>query len=160
MRLKVGPRRVARRAIRRRWIALTSLLASGAATFLSASSGVANAEVNWDAVAQCESGGNWQANTGNGFYGGLQFKESTWREFGGVGSPANATREQQIAVANRVLAIQGPQAWPTCGPGQIADIPVWAPFRNIVKTIWGLFPPAPPPIPIPAANPPAPLGSG
>lgn len=152
MRRKVGPRRVARRAIRRRWIALSSLVAGGAATFLSASSGVANADVNWDAVAQCESGGNWQANTGNGFYGGLQFKESTWREFGGVGSPAAATREQQIAVANRVLAIQGPQAWPTCGPGQIADIPVWAPFRNIVRTIWAWFPPP--------ATPPAPPGSG
>lgn len=70
--------------------------------------------INWDAVAQCESGGNWSINTGNGAYGGLQIKESTWKANGGVGSPANATREQQIAVANRILAAQGPSAWPTC----------------------------------------------
>ena len=71
-------------------------------------------QVNWDAVAQCESGGNWAINTGNGAYGGLQIKEATWKAHGGVGSPATATREQQIAVANRILAKQGPGAWPTC----------------------------------------------
>lgn len=70
--------------------------------------------VDWDAVAQCESGGNWSINTGNGAYGGLQIKQSTWQANGGVGSPATATREQQIAVANRILAKQGPGAWPTC----------------------------------------------
>ncbi|MCV7232167.1 transglycosylase family protein [Mycobacterium branderi] len=81
--------------------------------------GVAYADsVNWDAVAECESGGNWSADTGNGFYGGLQFKPSTWAENGGVGSPADATREQQIAVAERTLATQGPEAWPKCGPNQ------------------------------------------
>ncbi|MGH3960725.1 transglycosylase family protein [Mycobacterium sp.] len=74
--------------------------------------------VNWDAVAECESGNDWSANTGNGFYGGLQFKQSTWDENGGVGSPADASREQQIAVAQRVLATQGPEAWPKCGPNQ------------------------------------------
>jgi nucleoid-associated protein YgaU len=71
--------------------------------------------VNWDAVAQCESGGNWAINTGNGYYGGLQFKLSTWRANGGVGNPANATREEQIAVAERVLVSQGIGAWPVCG---------------------------------------------
>ena len=71
--------------------------------------------VNWDAVAQCESGGDWAINTGNGFYGGLQFTLSTWRANGGVGNPANATREQQIAVAERVLMSQGIGAWPVCG---------------------------------------------
>jgi hypothetical protein len=75
--------------------------------------------MNWDAVAQCESGGNWSANTGNGFYGGLQFKPSTWAANGGVGDPATATRDQQIAVANRVLATQGPGAWPKCGGSQV-----------------------------------------
>jgi resuscitation-promoting factor RpfC len=88
--------------------------------FIDPTTGVAYAarSVDWDAVAQCESGGNWHADTGNGFYGGLQFKQSTWEENGGVGSPAKASREQQIAVANRVLATQGPEAWPKCGPDQ------------------------------------------
>jgi len=71
--------------------------------------------VNWDAVAHCESGGNWATNTGNGFYGGLQFTMSTWHANGGTGSPQNASRSEQIAVANRVLATQGIGAWPVCG---------------------------------------------
>ncbi|MGH3573888.1 MAG: transglycosylase family protein, partial [Pseudonocardiaceae bacterium] len=58
--------------------------------------------VNWDAVAQCESGGNWAINTGNGFFGGLQFTLSTWRANGGEGNPAKASRAQQITVAERV----------------------------------------------------------
>ncbi|MGY4102758.1 transglycosylase family protein [Nocardia sp. R16R-3T] len=70
---------------------------------------------NWDAVAQCESGGNWGINTGNGFSGGLQFTQSTWAANGGSGSPANASREEQIRVAENVLATQGPGAWPVCG---------------------------------------------
>ncbi|GAA1176274.1 hypothetical protein GCM10009608_10450 [Pseudonocardia alaniniphila] len=68
----------------------------------------------WDRVAQCESSGNWQTNTGNGFYGGLQFTMSTWRGFGGQGMPHQASRAQQIAVAQRVLATQGWKAWPVC----------------------------------------------
>src|SRR5690606_3391878 len=71
--------------------------------------------VNWDAIAQCESGGNWASDTGNGFYGGLQFKPSTWAAHGGTGSPARASREEQIRVAERVLASQGLKAWPKCG---------------------------------------------
>lgn len=80
-------------------------------------SGSANAQsgVNWDAVAQCESGGNWNANTGNGAYGGLQFKQATWNANGGLGSPAHATREEQIRVAENVMVKQGIGAWPTCG---------------------------------------------
>ncbi|MET8430304.1 transglycosylase family protein [Nocardia sp. NPDC059246] len=70
---------------------------------------------NWDAVAQCESSGNWGANTGNGFYGGLQFTQSTWNAYGGGGSAANASREEQIRVAENVLAGQGAGAWPVCG---------------------------------------------
>ncbi|GAB3393713.1 LysM peptidoglycan-binding domain-containing protein [Amycolatopsis echigonensis] len=69
---------------------------------------------NWDAIAQCESGGNWNTNTGNGFYGGLQFTQSTWKAYGGTGSPQGASREQQIAVAERVMQGQGPGAWPVC----------------------------------------------
>ncbi|WP_283529920.1 LysM peptidoglycan-binding domain-containing protein [Arthrobacter antibioticus] len=68
----------------------------------------------WDALAQCESGGNWATNTGNGFSGGLQFTPSTWAAFGGAGAPENATRAQQIAVAENVQAGQGWGAWPSC----------------------------------------------
>lgn len=77
--------------------------------------GVAHANrVNWNAVAECESDGNWSANTGNGAFGGLQIKKSTWRANGGVGNPANASRAEQIQVAKRILANQGPDAWPNC----------------------------------------------
>ena len=75
----------------------------------------AGAEPNWDAMAQCESGGNWSANTGNGFYGGLQFTPATWAANGGVGSPATANRDEQIRVARNVLNTQGLGAWPVCG---------------------------------------------
>lgn len=74
--------------------------------------------VNWDAVAACESGGNWGTNTGNGYQGGLQFSSSTWNAYGGgqYASSANqASRDQQIAVAEKVLAGQGIGAWPVCG---------------------------------------------
>ena len=70
---------------------------------------------NWDAIAQCESSGNWNTNTGNGYYGGLQFSQSTWKAYGGTGSAANASRDEQIAVAERVLQGQGIGAWPVCG---------------------------------------------
>jgi resuscitation-promoting factor RpfE len=71
--------------------------------------------VNWDAIAQCESGGNWSINTGNGFSGGLQFTPSTWRANGGSGSAQGASREEQIRVAENVLHSQGIGAWPVCG---------------------------------------------
>jgi resuscitation-promoting factor RpfC len=71
--------------------------------------------VNWDAVAQCESGGNWSTNTGNGAYGGLQFKQATWSANGGLGNPAIASRAEQIRVAENVLRTQGLGAWPKCG---------------------------------------------
>lgn len=72
---------------------------------------------DWDRLAQCESGGNWHINTGNGYYGGLQFSAGTWNGFGGqefAGFAHEASREQQIAVAERVLAAQGWGAWPSC----------------------------------------------
>lgn len=68
----------------------------------------------WDALAQCESGGNWSINTGNGFYGGLQFAQQSWSGVGMSGSPATATRAQQIEAGERLLAIQGWGAWPAC----------------------------------------------
>lgn len=71
--------------------------------------------VDWDAIAQCESGGNWSISTGNGYSGGLQFTPSTWRANGGSGSAANASREEQIRVAENVLHAQGIGAWPVCG---------------------------------------------
>jgi len=74
--------------------------------------------VNWSAIAACESGGDWSADTGNGFYGGLQFTEQTWLAYGGgqYAPSANlASEAQQIAVAEQVLAGQGIGAWPVCG---------------------------------------------
>ncbi len=73
----------------------------------------------WDKVAMCESSGNWSIDTGNGFYGGLQFTSSTWAGYGGhaYAPQANlATKNQQITIAEKVLAGQGPGAWPVCGP--------------------------------------------
>jgi hypothetical protein len=71
--------------------------------------------VDWDAIAACESGGDWSINTGNGYHGGLQFTVGTWRSHGGSGSPENASRQEQIRVAENVLASQGIGAWPVCG---------------------------------------------
>ena len=71
--------------------------------------------MNWDAVAACESGSNWAINTGNGYYGGLQFTMGTWRANGGIGSPDGASRDEQIRVAENVLRHQGLGAWPVCG---------------------------------------------
>jgi hypothetical protein len=71
----------------------------------------------WGCLAECESGGRWDANTGNNFYGGLQFGQSTWKEFGGLAYAPRAdlaTREQQIAVGEKVLGHQGWEAWPDC----------------------------------------------
>lgn len=97
---------------------ITTMAATGAAaaaTLTMVTAGNASADTSvWDRVAQCESGGNWSINTGNGFYGGLQFTQSTWNAFGGSGSAQNASKAEQIRVAQRVLAGQGPGAWPVC----------------------------------------------
>ncbi|MFI9386822.1 transglycosylase family protein [Kutzneria sp. NPDC052558] len=74
----------------------------------------ADSGVNWDKVAACESGGRWSANTGNGYYGGLQFSPGTWAANGGSGSPAQASREEQIRVAENVVRSRGTGAWPNC----------------------------------------------
>jgi resuscitation-promoting factor RpfC len=93
-----------------------ALVAAPMAVQLGLSTATANADtVNWDAIAQCESGGNWSSNTGNDAHGGLQFKQATWNANGGVGSPANASREDQIRVAENVARTQGLDAWPKCG---------------------------------------------
>jgi cell wall-associated NlpC family hydrolase len=86
--------------------AATTVLVPGTASAAPASA--------WDKLAQCESSGNWRANTGNGYYGGLQFLPSTWRAYGGKGMPHKASKAEQIRVAERTLAGQGWNAWPQC----------------------------------------------
>ena len=95
-------------------LAASTAVAVGGSVALAAP---AQASTVWDAVAQCESSGNWSINTGNGYYGGLQFSASTWKAFGGHQYASNAhlaTKAQQIAIAQKTLAVQGPGAWPTC----------------------------------------------
>jgi uncharacterized protein YabE (DUF348 family) len=85
-------------------------------TKVAPSTNYASGDTAWDRIAQCESGGNWAANTGNGYYGGLQFSLSTWQANGGTGLPSNASREEQIAIATKVRdASGGYGAWPVCG---------------------------------------------
>ncbi|ALG83795.1 transglycosylase family protein [Gordonia phthalatica] len=101
-------------------IAVTAGIIGGGAgvTLLGAGHASAATDAEWNQVAQCESGGNWAINTGNGYQGGLQFSPSTWAAHGGTQyapSADQATREQQIAIGERVLATQGNGAWPTCG---------------------------------------------
>ncbi|GHD12290.1 LysM peptidoglycan-binding domain-containing protein [Zhihengliuella salsuginis] len=87
---------------------------AGAAVGVAAAPASAASTSTWEALAECESGGDWSINTGNGYYGGLQFSMSTWQGFGGTGNPADASKSQQIAVAEQVLATQGWGAWPAC----------------------------------------------
>ena len=68
----------------------------------------------WDQLAECESGGNWSISTGNGYHGGLQFSQESWNAAGGSGNPANASREEQIRVAENLQGMQGWGAWPSC----------------------------------------------
>ncbi|KUN98268.1 transglycosylase family protein [Streptomyces caeruleatus] len=94
--------------------------AAVAAPLMAAGSASAATASEWDAVAQCESGGNWSINTGNGYYGGLQFSASTWAAYGGTAyasSADQASKGQQIEIAEKVLASQGKGAWPNCGTG-------------------------------------------
>jgi nucleoid-associated protein YgaU len=117
-------------------ITMAAVAATAGINITEAGTASADPGVNWDAVAACESGGNWATNTGNGFLGGLQFTPSTWRANGGTGSPAAASRGQQIAVANRVLATQGIRAWPTCGPRGLGSTnPTVAPLKRIAPSV-------------------------
>ena len=91
--------------------------AFGTAAALLAPAAAAAPDSDWDRLAQCESGGNWQINTGNGYHGGLQFSPSTWAAYGGTQYAPyayQASREEQIAVAEKTLAGQGWGAWPAC----------------------------------------------
>ncbi|MFD2762851.1 transglycosylase family protein [Micromonospora eburnea] len=106
-----------RRRVTGRRVAIGALVA-GAAAILAPAAPASASSVNWDAIAQCESGGNWHINTGNGYYGGLQFSKSTWNGYGGqrYASRADlASRGEQIAIAEKVLDGQGIGAWPVCG---------------------------------------------
>ena len=103
------------------------VLTCAAGLTVGALSGSAQAAThNWDGVADCESGGNWSINTGNGYYGGLQFSQGTWGAYGGTAYAARAdlaSKDQQIAVAERTLAAQGVGAWPVCGKYLTAAAP-------------------------------------
>jgi LysM repeat protein len=94
-------------------LAVVGAVAAGAPLALAGTASAAP-ESAWDKLAQCESGGNWSTNTGNGYYGGIQFNTTTWRAMGGTGMPNQASKAQQIAVAERTLAAQGWNAWPAC----------------------------------------------
>ena len=94
-------------------LAVVGAVAAGAPLALAGTASAAP-ESAWDKLAQCESGGNWGINTGNGYYGGIQFNASTWRAYGGTGMPHQASKAEQIAVAERTLAAQGWGAWPAC----------------------------------------------
>src|SRR6476469_9199976 len=94
-------------------LALVGAVAAGTPLALAGTASAAP-ESAWDKLAQCESGGNWSTNTGNGYYGGIQFDASTWHAHGGSGMPHQASKAEQIAVAERTLAEQGWNAWPAC----------------------------------------------
>src|SRR3954464_7364814 len=110
-------------------IAFTGAVIGSGSLALAGQAGAAT-DGEWDQVAKCESGNNWAINTGNGYQGGLQFSQSTWSSHGGGEyAPAAhmATKDEQIAVAERVLATQGRGAWPVCGRGLSASTP-----RNVL----------------------------
>jgi hypothetical protein len=148
----------------RRVIAGAAVAGAGITIPLIASGAAQASSVNWDAVAQCESGGNWAINTGNGFSGGLQFTHSTWLAYGG-GAYApyayEASRAEQIAVAEKVLAGQGIGAWPVCGPRGYtsggsytttnaggAGVHTWAAAPAPSTPTWHASNPAPAPAPV------------
>ncbi|MET9534623.1 MULTISPECIES: transglycosylase family protein [unclassified Streptomyces] len=98
--------------------------AAVAVPLIGATSASAASVSTWDAVAQCESGGNWSTNTGNGYYGGLQFNNSSWAAAGGTQYAPRAdlaTKGQQIATAEKLLAMQGPGAWSCAGAGNLTS---------------------------------------
>jgi hypothetical protein len=109
------------------------VLTGAAGLTLGVLTGSAQAEErNWDGVAGCESSGNWSINTGNGYYGGLQFSQSTWAAYGGLAYASRAdlaSKAQQIAVAERTLDGQGVGAWPSCGRHLTAGASAPAPAR-------------------------------
>nr|WP_307857327.1 transglycosylase family protein [Mycobacterium sp. SM1] len=110
-----------------------------AAAPIAFSSGAARADsVNWEAIAQCESGGNWAANTGNGDYGGLQISLPTWDANGGGALsplPSTASPQEQILIGQRILATQGPGAWPRCASCSQDEAPVGS-LTHLLTFMW------------------------
>jgi len=94
-------------------VAVAAAVALGTPVALAGNADAATGS-RWDQIAKCESGGNWSINTGNGYYGGLQFNLRTWRGYGGKGMPHQASKAEQIRVAEKVRAVQGWGAWPVC----------------------------------------------
>ncbi|MCV7146963.1 transglycosylase family protein [Mycobacterium riyadhense] len=115
-----------------------TVVGASVATATALSTGTSMADsINWDAIAQCESNDNWAADTGNGRYGGLQMSLDDWRSYGGVGpSPATASRQDQIDVANRIAAKQGISAWGKCSSCSHEAAPTGS-LTNIVGVING-----------------------
>jgi LysM repeat protein len=115
-----APKPASAKVASRAHLALAGSVTAAAALSMTALGGTAEAATahNWDGVARCESSGNWSINTGNGYYGGLQFSYSTWLAYGG-GAYARradlATKAEQIVIAERTLRGQGIGAWPVCG---------------------------------------------
>ena len=109
----------------RNTLGLAAVAGAMAVAPIALGAGTANADsgVNWDAVAACESGGTWAIATGTGYYGGLQFTPGTWQANGGSGMPNQASREEQIRVAENIYKTQGIGAWPTCGANAGAVTP-------------------------------------
>jgi resuscitation-promoting factor RpfA len=142
-------------------IAFTGAVLGSGSLALAGQAGAAT-DGEWDQVAHCESGGNWAINTGNGYHGGLQFTQGTWSAHGGgqyAPSAQMATKEEQIAVAERVLATQGRGAWPVCGGPLSRATPrnvVEAPQALDAPDVNGELPPPPPDDPF-APPPPAPF---
>jgi hypothetical protein len=149
-------------------IAFTGAVLGGGSIAMAGQAAAAT-DGEWDQVARCESGGNWGINTGNGYFGGVQFNAGTWASHGGgqyAPSAQLATRDQQIAVAERVLATQGRGAWPVCGsplsgasPREVLPTPAGLDVPGLNGDPAPLAPPpadAPPPPP-PPADPPAPV---
>jgi hypothetical protein len=146
-------------------VAFTGAVIGSGSLALAGHAGAAT-DGEWDKVASCESGGNWAINTGNGYQGGLQFSPGTWTSHGGgeyAPSAHMATKDEQIAVAERVLGTQGRGAWPVCGRGLSSSTP-----RNVIDDVVdganqaldaaglnGELPPPPPPFD-PFAPPPPP----
>lgn len=127
--------------VRRGAATVAALALAGGAMAMSVAPASAASTSTWDALAQCESGGDWSINTGNGYKGGLQFSGSTWSAFGGSGSANNASKSEQIRVAERVKASQGWGAWPACsaklglsgGKGSVAQAPAATPKKQTVQ---------------------------
>jgi murein DD-endopeptidase MepM/ murein hydrolase activator NlpD len=150
---KVHEKRLTRRNKLRNALAAVGFTATAVAANLLGNGSAANAAPDWDRLASCESTGDWGINTGNGFFGGIQFDLPTWQRYGGeqyASRPDLATREQQIAVASQTLDTQGPQAWPDCSS---RVVPGWWEGGGEEVPAPAPAPEAPIPAPMPEAIP-------